>query len=886
MSLVVYCMKNWLMFLFLAFAVMGFVSGSVVVHNYSVGAVRSPFEVVSGDINLTIVGEDYEGKVSSNDGDEIALGDFLNASGVIFDCSPPDCSRDYSARDGVVDKSFDISVGADYFGFVLNGEDVVLDSLSFEMESDFGESVSRPLSIEFFEGKMWRFSKFSGSLLSKNWGCYDEVEGTEGSLVGVSPYCEMISIPDSDKLRIGAKTSGSGAGLNMTLYPESGTGGSWRCSYVPSVEDGCDVSPNLGEIFSAGNYQVCVGAGNLTGYKIYNEAVGENCGFVYTAGPENSTKDYAIFAQGVKYADANSLGSFSFGEKDDEVVAANELIQNRYGGDCSGGCILPLKIFGISQGARIYDVRLEYTAVENALAEKIYDLDVVPVKVDFNGSVDLGALDFFVSKSMNYVVSFNGKKLFEKVMTIFPVPFVNFVFPMNPPAGVPIRFFADVNFSGNGSLSYTWDFGDGGRENTNVPYVVHSYDALGNYSLEVEVGVGGNLSSKRSFDIVAISPEVAVDSALIFKRGSLKSVKNTIFGLLSWYGSALADVIGVDFFESELDRLEKARNNSFSEAGFVKIAKELYALEVPVSIFFDISESPFLVTELDDINIEPVAFISGNVSGDKEDYKNPILVWQEENVAVKVLAREVFVSFWSGEVDGIFRTYSIDVDLKDGETGYFVINRAFDELHFNGDVGAKKAGDATVVVLDGGKKVIEFYYKSSEPTSFFVSPRLSSLVIDASIDETCNYNRVCEEGLGENFENCRSDCKPTGRMIFYIVLVFVFALIIYTVLQIWYKRRYEGYLFKDGRQLYNLLMFVTNARARGMMDDRIAAELRAKGWSSERVNYIIKKSRGRMTGLPEIIPIEKVFAFFRNRAAAKRVATGGERVGVVGKGFR
>ena len=160
------------------------------------------------------------------------------------------------------------------------------------------------------------------------------------------------------------------------------------------------------------------------------------------------------------------------------------------------------------------------------------------------------------------------------------------------------------------------------------------------------------------------------------------------------------------------------------------------------------------------------------------------------------------------------------------------------------------------------------------------------MVIDASIDETCNYNRVCEEGLGENFENCRSDCKPTGRMIFYIVLVFVFALIIYTVLQIWYKRRYEGYLFKDGRQLYNLLMFVTNARARGMMDDRIAAELRAKGWSSERVNYIIKKSRGRMTGLPEIIPIEKVFAFFRNRAAAKRVATGGERVGVVGKGFR
>ena len=69
-----------------------------------------------------------------------------------------------------------------------------------------------------------------------------------------------------------------------------------------------------------------------------------------------------------------------------------------------------------------------------------------------------------------------------------------------------------------------------------------------------------------------------------------------------------------------------------------------------------------------------------------------------------------------------------------------------------------------------------------------------------------------------------------------------------------------------------------------MKDSRIAAVLRGRGWASERVSYIIKKSRGKRTGLVEIIPIEKVAAFLRNRKArnvqaAKVVAKGPLPVG-------
>ena len=49
--------------------------------------------------------------------------------------------------------------------------------------------------------------------------------------------------------------------------------------------------------------------------------------------------------------------------------------------------------------------------------------------------------------------------------------------------------------------------------------------------------------------------------------------------------------------------------------------------------------------------------------------------------------------------------------------------------------------------------------------------------------------------------------------------------------------------------------------------------LRKKGWSSERLNYVIRKSLGKSVGMIEIIPIERVSAWLRNRKAQKTIGT-------------
>jgi len=882
-------MRRVLILLTVVFA-FSFVSATLDVQNYSVDDSYSPFENISGEINLTIVGEEYDSLVSSNDDDEIKLGDFLSASGNLFECSPPDCSNDYSSSNGVVDKSFSVSAsGYSYVGLVIEGEDVVVNSLSFKIDSDFGVSARRPLTINFFEGEEWKFDEFSGELLNKDWGCYNPVSGSEGPSIGDILYCEMISVPDTGSMKIGAVIGGSDTmDLDMTVYPASGTGGEWSCSYDPNSAEGCMVSADIDDIFSAGDYQICVSADDFTGYKIYDESVGDTCGFAYVSGPSNSSKDYGIYARGVKYASASLLSSVDFGN-DDVLAAANDLIMDRYVGDCTAGCVLPMAFSGVSQNARIYDVLLTFTEnLELNSTNKVYDLDVVPVTVDFSGVLDLRALGFSVSKTMEYIVSFGGSELFSSFMDILPAPIILSVFPLDPPAGVPIQFYAGVNYSNNKSLTYKWDFGDNASETTTTSYVMHTYADLRNYTLTLEVNAGGNLTSTKTFVIGVISPEVAVNASLGFRRSALASVLAKLATFPTWYGEPLGKLINVDFYGGELDRIERARDNAFIDSDFIEVAGDLYVLDVPAAIGVDHIDSPYIISNIGDVDIEPIEIISGEVSGaTNAAYASPILNWQNLNVDASFMSDLFSVVYYSNEQSDIFRTYSFDVKMKDDREAYFVINKPFSELYFKESVGARKAGNATVIILSADSDTsFEFYYKSAEPTTFFVSPKLSSIVIKGDIDTSCNYNLVCEPEYGEDSNTCRSDCKPIKGAIIYVILALLFVLVLYSALQVWYKHRYENFLFKDKRQLYNLLMYVTNARARGMKDDRVAAELRSQGWSSERVNYIIKKSIGQRTGLYEIVPFGKVSAYFRNCAARKKFATGAQRGTFVPRGIR
>jgi hypothetical protein len=865
-------MKKWLVFLFL----LSFVSASVNVDNYSVGSVYLPFDKIKGSVSLDIVDEDYNEMIVLSNGSGIVLGDFLRYSGIDFSCSPFDCLMGYTFLSPEISKVTALQSSQEkYIGFVLTGADIVLNNIDFKISSDFSKGSQLPLFVEFFEDEQWKFDDFSDDFLNKNWGCFDSSSKRVGPLIGNSFYCEMISIENSGKLRVGADVMGGQGELNMAVYPMDGFE-SWGCSFDPNVEDGCVITPDMGEIINGGDYKVCVGAETLTSYNIYEENVDVNCGFPYDAGLVSSVKDYGIFVQGVKYADAGSVLDLTLTEE--HIDSANAFIEERYGGDCSEGCVLPLRISGVAQNFNVYDVVLDYTDnYEWRSSNLVYNLETSPAKIDFSGVLDLNLLSIVVSKAGEYFATLLGQDLFREDVTLFAVPIISSVSPLNPSVGVFVSFYADIDFEGNATLSYEWSFGDGESAQSDVPSVMHMYDDLDNYTLSLRVIPGDNLtlSSISNFSVETISPEAAVVAGLLSKKTSLTNVRAKVEGFSTWYVNDLLEILNIGNLEKELSGLEKAQNDSFNIQALVLIMNSVYSLDVPIDVWGSNFESSFLIPDAQGINIDPVVAISGvSGSGINRDYVSPILAWQEENVDVSMKLKNVFGLYLQGKNVGILSAYSFDIVSRGRGESYFVIDVPLSELHFNRDVGAKEAGDSTVIVLnEGEKKLIEFYYEGVESASFFVSPKLSSFVIESDITGACNFNKVCEGSLGENSDTCRNDCKPVGKAIWFFVIGFIGFLFVYTMLQIWYKRHYEAYLFKDNVQMYNLLMYVTNARNRGIKDSKISAELKSKGWSSERVNYVIRKSAGKSIGMIEIIPIEFISAWLRKRKAKKTMGT-------------
>jgi len=488
----------------------------------------------------------------------------------------------------------------------------------------------------------------------------------------------------------------------------------------------------------------------------------------------------------------------------------------------------------------------------------------------------LSLTGFNISKSGNYSLYLGNKLLFRREVKKLPAPIINSFFPKNPPAGVPIKFHVSISYpESNASLTYTWKFGNEKALTSSKNFITHTFNEIKNYDVDVEVSAGGNSSSKKSFKVNTISPVDAINISLSQKTNTLKNLTQKINGFPAWYGKALSKVIKLSFYNNKLDGLKEARDRANNGADFLEVAKELYALNIPVDVFADTATYPFLSVKSEDIHPRTIInAVGGSSYSNLGDYKNPILRWQTQNIRASYFTKTYLVSKWDGSSASVFSVYSFNVNSSGDETAYFVINRPKDELYFNKLLGAQKVGNSTVIIFKRGEnKKFEFYYESPDKTSFFISPKLSSMIIKANIDTTCNHDNICEKNLGENPNNCPSDCKPVKSAVVRVILAMVFMLIFYTILQFWYERHYEGHLFKDRRELYNIVMYITNARARGQSDGVIIAALRKQGWSGEKISYVIRKSRGQRTGLPEIIPFGRVGAYSRNQKARKKIAT-------------
>jgi hypothetical protein len=849
---------------------------SVSITNYSNSSIDSYYsnEILSGTLNISVLNEPITSLLRTNLNQSIGFKDFLENNRAAYTCSNYNCSQTGQINFSSSDSSIRILENKSaFFGFYAEGNSVAVTGISFDISSDFGEEADPPLKLKFFDRSYWSFKEPSDNYTrSVSYGCFvpPSLISYPYKIINNSMFCEKISnIPETPSILLGALIQGLGGGTFKMKLLNSNKQEIKTCIFT-LPETSC--IPSTQSAIGGGDYYVCITSLDSSNYSIAAETNEQNCGWFGSNAESpntlNSTIDYGIFAQTPRFASA-AQKTIDASLVPNLVSDANTYLQSHYNKNCSGGCIIPIEVFGVNQNLRISNVKFQYNTNHGPIQNSSFvALSMIPSNFSFSGQLDLSRANFSVGAKGNKTLQlfFNSQSLLSKSIRVLSSSTIHYVTPLDPPAAVEIDF--TVAFDSDRPITkFHWDFGDNATLDSANSTVKHTYSSVGAYTLSVALTDTQNVTVSRDFNITVGSPKELINVTLTFKKNSLSEAYQSLSLLPSWYRPAVERESNISFYQDQIKMIESKRANALTDQDFIDVFNAIFSLTVPYSFSsFQTIITP-LVTEIEDISPSTIQdFAGGNVEN-IDNYKEAILGWQDENINANIKKEKVGETLSDGSPKVILSLFSLNLTSSSSDESYIVIRSDFDSTFFKEDISVKKQGDSALIVLDPyGSEAFSFYVLGDKDPGIFISPKLSKIPIVTAIG-ACNFNRVCEKDLNENYKNCRSDCFPTGPTIFYFTLLVFLALCSYTALAYWYKTKYEIHLFKDRRALYNILMFITNARISGMTDKQISDELRKQEWNSEQIAYAIKKSKGQRTGLPELIPFDKIAASLRENKA-------------------
>jgi hypothetical protein len=843
--------------------------------NYSVG------DNLAGNFTLKLANTSTNAKIISNLG-EVSLRELLKQLGKPLSCEPNNCSSLFTiANEGEITKTIQTTKDKKIIGLAVYGEGVSIKNFNLSISSAFSEKDNIPLSMEIGDIFKWDYDKPSNSFSNpKNTsiGCFNESVTPQEVKIVTSPYCERVFLTSSKSYLLGANISGSGLSDIVLKLKDEYLNDIASCNFsetsaVYSDDSSCRI--NFTESRPAGKYYVCVSSINENAnYNLKKENSGENCGF-YNTLASGFSNDYSVYIKTPKYATSEGIISLPENYKESVITSMNYYLQKMYSMNCSAGCVIPLKISGENVAATLSQLRILFESKDGqVVSSKFFEISEENPRMNLYENITLNNLNWRINNTglITVVIELSDENiktlLFNQSVNVRKTPIIQSVYPMSPPAGINVTFYVKVDEKNNLSI-YEWNFGDGVISTTTQPFVSHAYGNISEYNLTIKFG-SGNYSSVKSFNIVAISPEGYLNSTILDKKDKLFQFESEVGALPSLYNNFISSSAKIELLKSQLSDIEILKASAISSDQFLEIAKSLSKIIVPTNVVISEIKTGSLVYDYNLIDPSFVeTMIDSNVS-DFADYKPAILEWQKKNVDSQIKQEELIISFEDGSVKPLITIYSLDLISKYSDDSYVIIQENKNNLNIPSTLQTTDLqGKATAIKLGQNANLkFSFFVNSSLSPIIFISPKLSLLPVNLKI-EACNKNKVCEKNLGENYTNCKGDCFPVLPTTLWIIGVLIFMLIIYTILQVWYKIRYENYLFKQRDSLFNLILFINKSHSQNTSDREIEKILYSRGWSGEQISYAIKKSEGRNTGMFEIIPVEKIISISEKRKADK-----------------
>jgi PKD repeat protein len=834
--------------------------------SYSIDKHYSPLSNVKGWINISFDGEQTNSTFSDSFNNNISVIKLLENQTYDYACTTSDCSSDYSASNGDETKSFSLNAWkSKIIGLKLDKKITSITSINFKINSNAGESCISQLKVDFLNDGTNEFAntKLTSGNCSfiKNYGCFNSSETAQRYVIGRFPnkYCQRVTLPESPGIKLGAwiKNNNDSRSIKIALYDLSGESVEKASCTLPIIEEGetsCDVNY---PVIDSKDYYVCVysetqGASEIKGYESQN-----GCGF-YGTDVKNENAAYQIFAEGKKFDSVGTItANNSLANGGTLGGEAEDYLFERYGNlDCSGGCIIPVRFIAQrDQQITINDLQIKYETDSGVTTEtRFYDVTEIPSRItsEFQ-KLFLDNGNFLLPASygnLTFRLKLDNIDLFSENITIEKAPEINYLTPTKTASAYPTKFRVDVKSFGE-ITNYDWDFGDGDSMTTNENQVTHTYNKTGKYNMKVTVTDNSQRSSYKIFEISIESPKELINKTISKMQTDLSNVNKQLSEYDEFEQKSLKDIFDLDTMNDKLKQAQRDYKSATSEDDYNKIMTALLEINIPESLFISKAGNDLtFYPRKEDINPEVLSNIGGGNYNPAEvnNYADAVILWQQESITCKMKFTE-FSAKYADYIEPVVRIFDIDVKKKNpGIDDAYIILKKIGNLTFKENYLEQE--ESGHVYTELSKDEANIVFSTTEDVDFtnlplFISPRIDSLPVIEIQEE-------------------KETPTKWGLFIAIIILLLIVGLAVYIVLQEWYRRRYENYLFKNRNDLYNLVTYIQASREKKIDDYKIASKLRKAGWGREQVTYAMKRYTGKRTGMLEI-PIRKLFDFFKKK---------------------
>jgi hypothetical protein len=863
--------------LLILFAYLSFTSAFSISSNVSTKQNQGIGEFLSGNLTLEMKNMPANSIITSDLG-EITLRDFFKNNNQHLSCEIFNCSSILTTNgQGASSKQIEIIKDEKILGILVNGMQVSAKNFSISLTSAFGERSKSPIQIQIgnFQWKYTKPSELFTNPRAISYGCYNNTSSSISEVfLNTNNYCEKITLSPSKLYLLGSDISGSGIGdFVMTLkdlYGQDKASCNFSKTTQTSYSDSANCTIKFEEELSEGQYYACIKALTETNFKLKKENSQENCGF-YSTSSNGLLSDYSIYAKTPKYASLAGEINFDQSEKESAINAINNYIQLIYSSSCSSGCIIPLKITGDNINLTISNLSLLYNSLDGQTSvSKIYETNQTSLLITLNTTLELEKLNWTLNstgeKNITAYIKTDTEeeKLFNITIFIKQLPIISGLYPLIAPAGLPETFRVNIKNKGNYS-NYEWDFGDNQTAKTSNAYAVHTYENISTYNITIKFG-SNEYTDTKSFLIETVSPQDYLNETLDSKKEKLTNFNSKLSTFSTFIKNHISSLINPSSYQTQLEDIEMLKAKAYSIEEFLEIAKTLIQITVPAEIFTSNKKTSTLIYNYNTIDPTILAKHTNEEIESTSEYKPKILEWQQKNIVSKILREEITISNEDDSIRNSLTHYRIELKSSSNNKSYFVIQEDLNKLILDSGISGTDIEDRGTVIELEEEGVLNFdiLINGSSNPIMYISPELSLLPVP-KIDPNCNHNSICDSN--ENYKLCRNDCYPIFPTIIWSILILIIFITAYTILQVWYKIRYEKYLFNNREELFNLVSFINTAHLKSTSDKEIEKALSSQGWTNEQIKYAINKSEGKNTGMFEIIPIDKIIAHNEKKKA-------------------